>query len=283
MKPLACRYAIVQFMPYAETGEFANVGVVLACPQTGYFDFKLQTRRYARVTAFFDELHRDVYVGAIKTMQSELERIQHMVASLPASADRPDQIRGLLGALTHPREAIIRFGMVRPMLTPDPAAQLHQLFDHYVDRAFATHEYIEQTITRRIQTLLDGLKLPAPFKSERLGDDQIHANFPLVQRLEGQVTKVIKPFNLAQNEANAIYAHGDAWLQKVRRLRKRNLLPRDIMFALAVPPQSDAKRYGAFGEICTELQAEDVQLAFPGQDDQILAFAAKVSHAEVTQ
>jgi hypothetical protein len=23
MKPLACRYAIVQFMPYAETGEFA--------------------------------------------------------------------------------------------------------------------------------------------------------------------------------------------------------------------------------------------------------------------
>lgn len=161
MKPLACRYAIVQFMPYAETGEFANVGVVLACPQTGYFDFKLQTRRYARVTAFFDELHRDVYVGAIKTMQSELERIQRMVASLPASADRPDQI---------------------------------------------------------------------------------HASFPLVQRLEGQVTKVIKPFNLAQHEANAIYAHGDAWLQKVRRLRKRNLLPRDIRFALAVPPQSDAKR-----------------------------------------
>ena len=56
MKKIACRYAIIQFMPYTETGEFANVGVVLACPETGYFDFKLQTKRYARITAFFNEL-----------------------------------------------------------------------------------------------------------------------------------------------------------------------------------------------------------------------------------
>jgi Protein of unknown function (DUF3037) len=273
MKPLACRYAIVQFMPYAETGEFANVGVVLACPQTGYFDFKLQTRRYGRVTAFFDELHREVYLGAIKTIQTELERIHRMVADLPASADRADQIRGLLGALTHPREAIVRFGMVRPMLTADPAAQLHRLFDHYVDRAFATHEYIEQTITRRIQTLLDGLNLPAPFKSERLGDDQIHASFPLVQRVRGQVAKVIKPFNLAQNEANAIYAHGDAWLQKVRRLRKRELLPKDVLFAVAPPPQADVKRFGAYQEICEEFKQIEVRLLEQQQESDILAFA----------
>ena len=273
MKPLACRYAIVQFMPYAETGEFANVGVVLACPQTGYFDFKLQTRRYARITAFFDELHRDVYIGAIKTMQTELERIQRMVADLPASADRADQIRGMLGALTHPREAIVRFGVVRPILTADPAAQLSHLFDHYVDRAFATHEYIEQTITRRIQTLLDGLNLPAPFKSERLGDDQIHASFPLVQRVQGQVVKVIKPFNLAQDEANAIYVHGDAWLQKVRRLRKRELLPKDVLFAVAPPPQADVKRFGAYQEICEEFKQIDVCMLEQQQESGILAFA----------
>jgi len=41
MKRAAARYAIVQFMPYPETGEFANVGVVLACPTQNYFGFKL--------------------------------------------------------------------------------------------------------------------------------------------------------------------------------------------------------------------------------------------------
>lgn len=32
MNKLACQYAVVRFLPYAETGEFANVGVALACP-----------------------------------------------------------------------------------------------------------------------------------------------------------------------------------------------------------------------------------------------------------
>ena len=53
MNKLACRYAILKFLPYTETGEFANVGVVLACPATGFFGFKLETRRYARFTDFF--------------------------------------------------------------------------------------------------------------------------------------------------------------------------------------------------------------------------------------
>lgn len=36
-----CQYAIIQFMPYPETGEFANVGVVLACPQMRYLGARL--------------------------------------------------------------------------------------------------------------------------------------------------------------------------------------------------------------------------------------------------
>lgn len=273
MKHFACRYAIVQFEPYTETGEFANVGVVIACPETGYFNFKLQTRRYARITAFFDELNADVYRTALKAIETELARIQRLVIELPPVLDRADRIRDLLTAMTHPREAMVRFGQVRPILTQDPAAQLAKLFDHYVDHAFVTPEYVEHTITKKIQTLLEGLTLPAPFKSERIGDDQIHANFPLVQRLDGHLTKIIKPFNLAQDEPNGIFDHGDAWLQKVRRLRKRNLLPRDVLFAVAAPPQNDLKRFGAYTEICAELTQADVRLVEQRQETEILQFA----------
>lgn len=273
MKHFACRYAIVQFLPHTETGEFANVGIVLACPETGYFHFKLQTRRYARITGFFEELSKDVYLTAIKTMQTELERIQHLVLSLPTNTARADTVRNLMAALTHPREAIVRFGAMRPILTPDPAAQLDQLFKHYVDRVFATHEYVEQTITRRIQTLLEGLTLPAPFKKERVGDEQVHASFPLVQRLDGQIAKVIKPFNLAHNEANDIYEHGDAWLQKVRRLRHHRWLPDHVLFAVEAPPPADPQRFAAYQEISGELQQQGVQLVQKDQEPTILAFA----------
>ena len=273
MKNFACRYAIVQFVPYTETGEFANVGVVIACPETGYFAFKLQTRRYARITAFFDELNADVYRMALKSIQTELERIQRLIVDLPATPMRAEQIRDLLTALTHPREAMVRFSQVRPVLAQEPVAHLVKLFDHYVDHSFATPEFVEQTITKRIQTLLDGLALPAPFKSERIGDDQIHANFPLVQRKDGELTKIIKPFNLAQDEANRIFDHGDAWLQKVRRLRKRNLLPREVLFAVAAPPESDVKRFGAYQEICVELRQADVRLVEQLQMTEIEQFA----------
>jgi len=273
MKNFACRYAVVQFAPYTETGEFANVGIVITCPETGYFNFKLQNRRYARITAFFDQLSADVYRTALKAIETELERIQRLVVALPAVPERADRIRDLLTALTHPREAMVRFGQVRPILTQDPAVQLVKLFDHYVDHAFVTPEYVEHTITKRIQTLLEGLTLPAPFKSERIGDDQIHASFPLVQRLDGQLTKIIKPFNLTQDEPNGIFDHGDKWLQKVRRLRKRNLLPRDVLFAVAAPPESDAKRFGACREICAELAQADVQLVEQRQETEILTFA----------
>lgn len=273
IKHFACRYAIVQFAPYAETGEFANVGIVIVCPETGYFDFKLQTKRYARITAFFDTLSADVYRTALKSIEAELERIQRLVINLPNESARADQIRSLITALTHPREAMIRFGQVRPILAQDPATQLIKLFDHYVGHAFATPEYVEQTITKQIQILLDGLILPAPFKSERIGDDQIHANFPLVQRMDGHLTKIIKPFNLAQVEPNDIFDHGDKWLQKVRRMRMRNLLPHDILFAVASPPQGDAKRFGAYSEICAELKQADVQLAERQQETAIVVFA----------
>ena len=110
MNHYACRYAIVRFAPYTETGEFANVGIVIACPETGYFDFKLQTKRHARITAFFAALKADVYREALNAIETELERIQRLVIELPAGPARADRIRDLITALTHPREAIVRFG-----------------------------------------------------------------------------------------------------------------------------------------------------------------------------
>lgn len=273
MKQFACRYTIVQFLPYSETGEFANVGVVLACPETGFFDFQLQTRRCARITAFFDELDAKVYRTAIQTMQMELERIQAAVRAVPVTPERADTVRNLLTHLTHPREAIVRFSPVRPLLTPEPATALQQRFERYVNRAFVTPEYTEGTMTKRLQNLLAGLSLPAPFKAVPIGDGQIHTEFPLVQRRDDQITKVIKPLNLAQNKPNQIFDHGDVWLQKVRRLRKRNLLPPDVLFAVAAPPETEVLRFDAYREICMELQQSKVLVAEQNNEQEIVAFA----------
>lgn len=81
MKGLACQYTIIRFLPYAETGEFANVGVVLACPATGFLDARLlPTRNTRRITGFFDQLDKSIYRDALRYLNDELKRIREFVA-----------------------------------------------------------------------------------------------------------------------------------------------------------------------------------------------------------
>lgn len=67
MNKIPCQYAIVRFTPFVETGEFANVGIVLFAPRQKSLLFKLVTKRYARITGFFHELDAGVYATPLKT------------------------------------------------------------------------------------------------------------------------------------------------------------------------------------------------------------------------
>ena len=272
MNKLACRYAIVQFMPFVETGEFANVGIVLACPKTGYFGFQLLTRKYGRITAFFDELQTRVYTESVKAFEKELERIRAFLATQPES-NKTELIRDTFLHLVHPREAMLRFGEPRAILVDAPEQAVGELFRHYVEREFATPQYVEKVIERRLHTLLKGMHLPAPFREERVGNDEIHATFPLVQKQDDVAVKIIKPFQLDHEQPNSIYDHGDRWVQKVTRMRRRNLLPDRMLFAVTAPPESEAKRYAAFREICGELQAQDIVITSANEETRIVDFA----------
>lgn len=272
MRLVACRYAVVQFAPYRETGEFANAGVVLMCPESGYFGFQLQTRRTKRITGFFDELPRSVYLRAIKAMEDELRRVASVVAQAPG-AGRAEYLRQVFDSLVHPREALVRFSAPRAVMTAEPATELTRQFEHCVERAFATPEYVEKAMEKRIKHLLDSLKLPTPFLPQRVGDESFYANFPLAQKQGDTLTKIIKPFRLNQDEPVDIYEHGDAWLKKIERLRDRNLLPHDVLFAVKAPPLLDAKRHAAFEEICSDLMKLDVQTVDEQADREITEFA----------
>lgn len=159
MRPVACRYAILQFAPYSETDEFANVGIVLLCPTTGCFGYQLQTERTRRITHFFHALPRTMYLRALQSMEQELQRIAQLVAQTPAGPRRAEALRHIFDSLTHPREAMLRFGRVRAVMAANPTCEMERLFAHYVEHSFATPEYIERTMEQRIKQLLNTLVL----------------------------------------------------------------------------------------------------------------------------
>ncbi len=114
-------------MPYSEIGEFANIGVLFVCPQTGHWSYKLETQKHKRLTDFFKGLTQAVYQNAVSTIEAELIRLQKLHVN-----SNPDTLLAAFNIAVHPREAIIRFSEPRGRLTDNPEQELNRIFDHYV-------------------------------------------------------------------------------------------------------------------------------------------------------
>ena len=137
MKKFACQYALLRFRPFVETGEFANVGVVLMAPEAGFFGFRLM-KRYGRITQFFQKLNPKVYLNGRDLFKQELERFAGDLRRMALDGrERPVDLtlaRTLFAELVRPRDTMLQFDHQRIALADDPEAKLDALFDHYVER-----------------------------------------------------------------------------------------------------------------------------------------------------
>lgn len=272
-KKYVCQYAIVRFLPYLETGEFANVGVVMACPATGYFDFKL-LNRVRRITAFFEELDTGIYRRARGDFQQELLRIHNLLGPNKGQVQTPEFVHQLFAELTRPREAMMRFEGGRVLMTDDPAQQLEELFGHYVERNFATKAYQEQLLDKTVRKVLVDAQLDKLFRANTIGNaDSYHAKFPFVHFDDGRAVKAIKPLHLAQTDPAAIFDHGWAWLGKVQKLRALRVLPEGVLFPVQGPTEAKGERFEMFQDITEKLAANDVQVVATTEIEKIVAFA----------
>lgn len=275
----ACQYAIVRFLPYAETGEFANVGIVLTCPQTGYFNFKL-LRRVRRISAFFEELDAAIFKNAYKTCHAELTRLNLLLvnaanddAGLVMQTPNKLLTKHLFTELIRPREAMIRFDEPRVVLTDDLDEKLIELYEHYVERNFATKQYQEKLIEKQVRHVLRQADLMKIYGSETLGNTAYHVRFPFVKTVEDKPTRIIKPLHLNQEDSTQLYDHGWEWIGKIRKLKKENLLPKAVLFAVNPPEAIKTEHFAAFNEIMTDLKNEGVIAISYQEKAELLKFA----------
>ncbi|WP_422139626.1 DUF3037 domain-containing protein [Endozoicomonas sp. ALC020] len=140
MTKYACRYAIVQFMPYPETGEFANVGVVAVVPGQNHFAFQLELTSYARLTQFFKHLDPRVFTHSVKHLHEELLYLEESVSNGQMTAVQAFEL------IVRPLEAILRFNKERVKMTQKPLAIANELFDRFVLHDFAQKNNYEHEL-----------------------------------------------------------------------------------------------------------------------------------------
>ncbi|WP_439884458.1 DUF3037 domain-containing protein [Pseudomonas syringae] len=243
-----CNYSILRFLPYPETGEFVNIGVVLLATN-GEFHYQLDRTRQ-RVTRFFKTLDHKVYLRAREEVRSELARLEGFFT------ERKGEIGSAISAfkhLIHPRETMMRFSDPGSIATNEIKKTLAELYEHYVNHSFATKEYQERVLERQLGSLLSVANLKQRYKEKKLGTKLYEVRFPFVMVADEQVHQAIKPLFFGQSDSSKIYDHGDSWISKMKRLKATKRLAKDTLF-IVEPPSEGIKLTAAFNEVVSELK-----------------------------
>lgn len=266
MNRYAMRFAVIRFMPYVQTREFANIGIIITHPQSGYFDFKIE-QRYSRLSRFFRRFDSSVYKAATRAFAEELQRIGKL-----AAYSAPDQIRAMPDHLTRPREALIMAARPGVTLAPGRGQELNRLFDYFVARSFAKNQP-EAELTRQIQAMSKPLQTAYPFKESTIGDPSgFHASIPLVQKAEnGEIRKIIKPIYFGQKDPADIYYKSDKWIAGIKRLRRGGYIDRsEILFAYEPPERPDKAQEKALLDVLGDLEEQGIRLADNRSEGKII-------------
>ena len=262
------KYAIVQFMPYAETSEFANVGVLVCSPKTGYLDFKMANPRFARVTKFFDDLDGAVYKAAINTFVDELQLVKKHGAFL-----KSDNLLDYVVEVTRYRESLLRFSNLRTIASIEPEDILDKLYNRYVARDFLTKEYREEMMVRAIRKQINQKNIAVKYHQKKMVTELREVNLPLVAEV-GDIYRVIKPLAFNQIKTTQLIEHGETWVNRFKYLINDRKLDAGQIMLPVEGPKSKGKLDLAFKEVINEIKRLDVNVVDFEEEGKIMQFAA---------
>lgn len=272
MNMLAMRFAVVRFMPYIQTREFANVGIILICPKTGFFDYKLEFK-YRRLSNFFRYFDGKIFKQAMHSFSNELEKIKE---NLKRSSNRdPEFLRALLNHLARPRDAIICTSDIGVTTGKSEKKELDRLFSYYAEHSFAKDQR-EEILTKNIENLIRDMQIPFPFVQVKVGDDnEYYANFPLVQKQGERIRKIIKPLYLGQDNSSEIIKKSDKWISVINRLRDFSSIEEDtkIMFPFESAQNPTERQKKAFEIIFRDTKQARIELVNKDDIAKIKRFA----------
>jgi hypothetical protein len=264
-------YTLVRLLPQVDAGEFANIGVVLACPKQGFFEFRL-IKRYGRVTRFFEEFTGDLFLRVRREIEAELRHIRTQIGD--SGARNQNLVLRVLQDLTRPRESMVRYAPLRMLMTDNPEAELNRLVARYVQRnGEGLPLRREEALTRHVNKILKAKQLAHVFEPDEVGPEEFHVQLPLVYERDGRVLAAIKPLDLTQDEPVKVYEHGDLWVGRLRRLKHLGALPAGMLVPVEGPATTGTRLYQAYADIVRELSDMDIEVTEAANNAKILEFA----------
>ncbi|MCY7296737.1 DUF3037 domain-containing protein [Alteromonas sp. a30] len=272
-KKAVFHYAVVRFMPFIETREFANIGVVIIEPKTGKFLFKLAPKKFGRVTQFFDDLNGELYKNGIEMFTNELNRVQeYFISHHLFGKDLVTRFQELI----RKRESVIHFGEMGITYGEEIVTTLEALYERFVARSFVTKHYREQQMVKVLKEKLSKA-LPVKFTEKTFNAGIYDIKMPLTCETPNSLNKsstcIIKPLAFEQQTALRAAEHGETWIKRVDKLIKYELIkPEHALFTLE-KPQENTEFTQVYHDIVGEIEHIGVKALSFSELNDVVDFA----------
>lgn len=254
-------------MPFAETQEFAGIGVVLIAPKLGYFGFKLADGKFPRVTNFFEEADSKLFKKSRDRYEQELHRVQLLLNDTYGKT-QVDYFK----EITRPRESVIHFGEINTVVSNDVNKTLDELYRMYVGRDFVNKTYREANMAKALKEELTHT-LGIEYRARTLRGKVIDIRLPLTHESEYGL-RAIKPMAFQHPTPIALIDHGVQWVDRIDRFIKEELLlPNNILFALESPTGNSFKLKNAYIDIRNKLEDTGARVTEYSNTKKIVEFA----------
>ncbi|MEI6656097.1 MAG: DUF3037 domain-containing protein [Verrucomicrobiota bacterium] len=267
MKTTALLHGTIELIPYADQGEFVIVGVFAVDPGGRTLHWRLQKpAKTTRLAGFFPELDRRQFRETLRHLNEEWIELGAQInqGRGTRTLELAEMDGGLLfQTLTQPRGGNLRYQARGTVIEADIEGWLDRRFNKLVLREIEMSEAPEEKqLTDEVRRQLCEWNVVKTWKEAVVGPEAYHARFPFAYRKgpEEPVLRAIKPLYLAGSTPVHILEHGDAWLQKIRRLRHFGEAPNVLVFPLAFPANKNTPHYENASLVAHDLRHEGVEV-----------------------
>ena len=260
-------FAVVRFMPFAETQEFANVGIVLWSSNPNTVLTKLAPAPFNRINNFFDDLDGKLYGNAREIMELELRRIKHYVMNSSMK-----EFDAVMSELTRQREGVMTYSEVGGILADNAEYVLNKLYATFIGRDLPLNkEQRERLMVNELKTMF--MNLPFKYKEKPLDTGFGKIKVPLVTII-GHELRAIKPMAFNQVKPMDIVEHGDKWISRIgHALDAKSVEAENFLFTVESPRSKKEEIIMAYESVVKNMNRLGVNVIPFDNTSNIMDFA----------
>ena len=234
-------YNILRYVHDTSTGEFANVGVVLLCPEGRYADALLNPT-CGRIAKMFPGMDKNHFREVIRHLQSRFDQVASRIREELDYGEMPQNAEALAISVIARDDSSFQWSPMGSGLTADPSTTLesifHRMVERYQDNAHSTSRNDDQ-IWRGFKARFEERKILSRFTPKTIEAEDIEVEFSHAWQNSQWHCMEALSFDLMQGQS--IKDKASTWLGRITSIQETRD-PFKVYYLVGEPQLEKSKR-----------------------------------------